>query len=63
MSLRAAWSTKQIPGQPVLLRDVVSKIKKTGGAAVMAHQLRALAALPEDWSQFPSTHMVTNNGL
>jgi hypothetical protein len=45
--------------------DIIKILKKyyCAGAGEMAHQLGALAALPEDQASIPSTHMAAHNCL
>ena len=44
LSLRPAWSTEQVPGQPGLYRETLSWGKKNG-AGEMVQRVRALTAL------------------
>jgi hypothetical protein len=63
LSLRPAWSTERVLGQPGLLRKTLSrktqtnKQKKNKQAREMTPWLRALAALPKVLSSTPSNHM------
>lgn len=49
----------QVPDFKISLSQ--TELQGKGGAAEMAHWLRAFNTLVKDWGSAPSTHMVHNN--